>query len=528
MMTHRKPSLSRGRRVGAARGFTLVELLVVMLIILLVSAVALPTVIPAITHRQVSEAARLLQASLVGARDAAIHKNAPRGIRLLPDPAYFTQTTDPVTGNAIEPTLPRLNNNTIAPTAILAANRFIPIEAAPDYTEGLLDTYVPPSPPNFTLGHHWTGGSPARWAANEPPPFPRRIGNATFAYWPINFYNGTAVVAPGSWIGVDNKPVIQPLVLCVTESALDPTTFAAHPPTSWFWNVRVGDRLTIGDSGSYYTVVGPEVVANPEHFVNDGNPGTVSGLSKLYLNGAEVPVQYLFLVNGNDDNLDGFVDNGWDGIDNNGVNLADDLEEMETEKFRQTYTAGHNTSLSYRIRRRPVPSSGTREVALPSNVVIDLTALLPNPANGLAPMERSRLPLDPFTGYVDILLNPGGDVVPTTLYSSPASLGLAGAFYHFWLAERQDVYAPQANANGNLVPLVSGGSFFLPMPAFSAYNTLVASNPALPVLKGDRRLVTLNTRTGQILTNTLEDTSFDVTNVNQPYLLPQQGAQGEQ
>src|SRR4051812_41675340 len=112
MMTHRKPSLSRGYRVGAARGFTLVELLVVMLIILLVSAVALPTVIPAITHRQVSEAARLLQASLVGARDAAIHKNAPRGIRLLPDPAYFTQTTDPVTGNAIEPTLPRLNNNT--------------------------------------------------------------------------------------------------------------------------------------------------------------------------------------------------------------------------------------------------------------------------------------------------------------------------------------------------------------------------------------------------------------------------------
>src|SRR3954463_9901862 len=100
------------------RGFTLVELLVVILIILAVSAVALPTVIPAITHRQVSEAARLLQASLVGARDAAIHANAPRGIRLLPDPAYFTALTT----NGQRP-LPRLTtNNTIDPSAILAAN----------------------------------------------------------------------------------------------------------------------------------------------------------------------------------------------------------------------------------------------------------------------------------------------------------------------------------------------------------------------------------------------------------------------
>ena len=48
---------------------------------------------PARRHQILSEAARLLQASLVGARDAAIHANAPRGIRLLPDPAFFTVTT---------------------------------------------------------------------------------------------------------------------------------------------------------------------------------------------------------------------------------------------------------------------------------------------------------------------------------------------------------------------------------------------------------------------------------------------------
>ena len=43
------------------RAFTLVELLVVITIILLISAVALPTVLPAMRHRQVSEAARQLQ-----------------------------------------------------------------------------------------------------------------------------------------------------------------------------------------------------------------------------------------------------------------------------------------------------------------------------------------------------------------------------------------------------------------------------------------------------------------------------------
>src|SRR4051812_34598032 len=156
-MTHRKPSLSHGRRVGPTQGFTLIELLVVMLIILLVSAVALPTVIPAISHRQVSEAARLLQASLVGARDAAIHNNAPRGIRLLPDPSFFTVTSDSK-GNPIPPTLNRIGGQ-IDPTVILAANRIVPIETAPDYSEGKLDPY------DFNV-HVWSN------ANNWPPAYP--------------------------------------------------------------------------------------------------------------------------------------------------------------------------------------------------------------------------------------------------------------------------------------------------------------------------------------------------------------------
>jgi prepilin-type N-terminal cleavage/methylation domain-containing protein len=52
-------------------GFTLIELLVVVTIVVLVSAATLPTILPALAHRQVSEASRLLQAAIEGARDAA-------------------------------------------------------------------------------------------------------------------------------------------------------------------------------------------------------------------------------------------------------------------------------------------------------------------------------------------------------------------------------------------------------------------------------------------------------------------------
>jgi type II secretory pathway pseudopilin PulG len=97
----------------------------VITIILLVSAVALPTVLPALSHRQVSEAARILQAALVGARDAAIRDNAPSGIRLLPDPALSGLNATGVLDN----TLP------------LAYNRVIPIGIPPDYQEGLVSVF---------------------------------------------------------------------------------------------------------------------------------------------------------------------------------------------------------------------------------------------------------------------------------------------------------------------------------------------------------------------------------------------------
>ena len=38
------------------------------------------------------------------------------------------------------------------------------------------------------------------------------------------------------------------------------------------------------------------------------------------------PIEFLFLVNGMDDNDDGYIDNGWDGIDNDGDGIVDNVD----------------------------------------------------------------------------------------------------------------------------------------------------------------------------------------------------------
>lgn len=251
-------------------GFTLVELLVVIAIIGLVSVIALPVVLPAIRHRQVSEAARTLQGTLVGARDQAIHDGQPSGIRLLPDPTY------PIT---------RLPNGQIVPGPILAYNRVIPIGPAPNYSEG-----------RVSIHEDVAGGS------SQYPAAIRTVG------------------------GHSGVPCL------VLEQSVTDKQGLPNAPTSWFWNIRVGDRIQPNNSGPWYTVVGPMTISpsqgNSEMFVNNGPAGTALPI----LVGGK-PCEYLLLVNGRDDNGNGWVDEGYDGVDNNGDGLIDDGAEWERERW---------------------------------------------------------------------------------------------------------------------------------------------------------------------------------------------------
>jgi hypothetical protein len=336
-----------------------------------------------------------------------------------------------------------------------------------------------------------------------------------------------------------------------------------NPPTSWYWNIRIGDKVQIASTGISYTVVGPMNVVNPELFVNVGPPGTTPPIQRLAPNlTTTYNPEILFLVNGQDDNVDGLVDNGFDGVDNDGDGVVDEVssgliafpgEWVEPEKWQSSVLSLGTSQLlatattfdlavrdlAYSITRRPVVVPQARETVLPSNVVVDLTTSLPiqTPSGSLpAALERSRLPVDPTTGNVDIMLNPNGTVMPTTVYSNTSSFGMSSSFFHFWLADRIDLYEPAFP--GGLVNQNPGVPYQLPMVVqpgngFPSPNDLYGSTRQL---KGERLLVTLFTRTGALTTNQIE--SFDGSgngttvppnnhSVNLPFLLPQQGVRGD-
>jgi prepilin-type N-terminal cleavage/methylation domain-containing protein len=459
------------------RGFTLVELLVVITIILIVSAVALPTVLPALSHRQVSEAARTLQSALAGAHDSAMKTDAPAGLRFLPDPAFpiiFSSSTGQI--DFSQP---------------LAANRMIPLESAPDYSEGMISIIRDAVSPFATSPYSNTANTPA-----DNYPYPAdSVTNVISS----NASNVNVLM-------VEECPVF-----------FEPTTGAAlaNEPTSWFWNIRVGDKISIGNAGQLYTVVGPlsngYAQGNSELFVNDGAPGAPPLLSRTYtVNGVTAgpfKVEYLFLVNGVDDDKDGFVDDAWDGVDNNLNNNIDEYAEWtEAETWLGSLAtlpfinSVNNVQIpgllnqSYTITRRPIPSARGRETTLPSNVVIDLTTIG-------STQERTRVPAQSFnhyTGYVDVLINPDGTIVPTTIYSSPSSFGLSGAFLHFWLAERSDVVAPSAT-----VPSAP----YLPIGTVTPFSPLVGSPSPWSYIAGEYRIVTLFSRTGKV--STVDNVEFD-------------------
>jgi prepilin-type N-terminal cleavage/methylation domain-containing protein len=526
------------------RAFTLIELLVVVTIVLLVAVIAIP-VLSTLNGKQVTDGARILTGSLVGARDSAVRYNQPRGVRLLPDPLL----TIPPPGQPG------------AGTIQLCYNRMIPIEPAGDFSQGTV-----------TIGpYYYPGQNPT----NFPPPYPRD----TIAYpYP------DSSVAQQAWTTQ---------VLMIEECPyrggyiVDPASPGEpRAPTNWYWNIRVGDKIKVNSTGRAYTIVGPCTVnpwatvasgnqGNPELFVNVGAPGSVSPLQRTYYGpdptatppltqlGTKLNPEFLFVVNGEDDDGNGYADEGWDGfnqnppppIDANHNLFIDEVSEWEKEKWVGSLLAdtlvdaplgtpptqspsplwafNHyqkgTQDAAYIIERRPVPSEGSREIALSANMVIDATAWN-------STRERSRLPIQEGSLHCDIMVNPSGLYIPTTMYSTPTSAS-GRPFLHFWLTDRTDVY-PRGSIWGmtgtapNPNPSNTTSKLFYELP-MSSNTPSYPPNATAPVLKADRRLVTMFAQSGLVVTNTIDTIAapstlapgegFDVTNVDIPFVKAEQG-----
>ena len=448
-------------RPHRAGGFTLVELLVVIAIIGLVSAATLPSILTAINHRQTSDAASVLQAALVNARDSAVRAGAPSGLRFLIDPTLAPRYSE----------------------GVLGYSSFVATKTAPDYTEGHVSLL--PNTPTNTGGTYFS-------------PYTSTNTGLFIVYGPTNEKGSTTLPAA---------------------------------PTNWYWNVRRGEKIRINNAGPFYTIVGPATIPlginNPEGFVNEGPPGTTP--SVVFPSITTPNAEYLILADGRDGNVNGYIDEGFDGVDNDSNGYADDitvgtgLSAEEPFTPPSTYPANwvfptypyptadptpfecetESPAIDfppyshYTIARRPSVDARARITSLPSEVVIDASTLFTT-------QERSRLPIFRANPqYFDLLFAPNGQVLANNPYAGTAALPTV-PFYHFWVTERDGVNAPSN------------------ITSTATYPTL----PILPALKGERRLVTLNNRSGFLTVKMIED--FSPTDSNAPYRDAQNGARDKQ
>jgi type II secretory pathway pseudopilin PulG len=375
-----------------------------MAIIAIVSVAALPTMLDAYQSRAVESGAASAQAALVEARDLATRSGSGvAGVRLIPDPAWE---------------IARLADGTIDPAAPIAYSRMVALDAPPPYSEGLVEVHVDPLdlPPGFA------------------PPYRRGM---------------------------------------IEESPFDAQGVRVAP-TSWAWNVRVGDVVQY--LGRSYTVTGPTAIpigaANPEGFVNFGLPGSPPPLYRHSdpRTGAPMASEWLAVVNRLDDDRDGFTDEGWDGIDNdldgftdepdegegggdrNGDGVVDAIEDRMGEPFGPQATASPSP---YRIDRRPIAAGKARTTILPASVVIDATGWIQTGrlVSGSDARLRSQVPVDPYTGAVDLMFDGAGRVSLPSLYGRDAIQPFRRDWIHLWLADRGDVAPPVAalDARGAVV-----------------------------------------------------------------------------
>ncbi len=228
----------------------------VILIVVILSVATLSAVLPTLNSRRVSEASRILQAALSRARDIAVRTNSPQGIRLLPDPP--------------DPSRP----------GVLTCSRFIEMESGDAYDDGtVVKGFDVPlyDAPNSSPGNPVFDYKPY-FATTYPPP----------QVYPPDYVPGLRHLRPGrrdpdAHLSQPTTPTtsISIRISCSDNRrpssrirSIRAVSTCRPSPTSWFYNIRQGEKLQLNDSGNIYTVAGPICgpgsVPNVDRLINYG------------------------------------------------------------------------------------------------------------------------------------------------------------------------------------------------------------------------------------------------------------------
>lgn len=394
----------RSRRAG----FTLVELLVVLSIIGIIAAAAIPAVMTSWRGQRVGAAASGVQGQVTLAQAQAQQGNGIAGVRFLPSAIHLTRITDPTSAAFGQ----------VDPAAPLAWDRVVPLVQPPGYSEGLVAIYT------GATDYPTSGG------------FSPVVGPLIVEQEP----SGPPIATPGG------------------------PFYPLNPPTSWEYNVRLGDKIELG--GHFYTVAGPMFVTpaqgNVEKFVTY-DPDVLA----LTDRGDGRKREYLYLVNGIDDDEDGYPDNGFDGIDQDHDGVVDDADEWaETEAWLEGAKAGVRQR-SYTLRRRPSPGPATSGVVL-AGALIDGTTW---GAAAAADRIRSNLRVDPWTGEAELICDASGRFVASRSVGVPSADGMKAPFWHLWICDNEAVDAP---------PIATGEARLLTIDARTGRTSTIDADPANP------------------------------------------------
>ena len=359
----------------APRGFTLVELLVVIAIIGLISAVALPVVLPALNERRVSEAARLLQA-------------------VLPAPATPPSGPTPPGASASCPTRSCPRRHDAAASGVLASNRIIAIEPAPTTPKGW--SIARPRRPAPVSANSRSRQSPRsqdrRVSGRRPSNHPQQPDHLVLEHPPGRqdpVQRLRAVLHDRR--ADDGRPPVTTPARSTNSERLHQQRPAQlrhgrrqdcrRIPRSWSTA-----RTTTATAGSTRPSTGSTTTATASSTrATTGSTTTATASSTSRPSSSSA--------------------------DRRAASTSPRSSSARSPRDRRP------TNPTYTIFRRPVVSPGARETTLPAGVVIDLTTWnaptvdWQRPTRPTLQPERSRLPVDPYSDYVDIMIAPSGQVV---------------------------------------------------------------------------------------------------------------------